>query len=404
MVIFAGARCALISPATPCYWDNILQSFQGDGCAPAPVQQCACRHLTDFAGASKPSIPMCSLSDMTSLSFGDIVHKLTLLFEIVIILFGIMNGGAALGYVLDARLRASVIERLKAPEAGFSVAKGDPDCWVWRLQLDELSDELDAPQGTAVALSEVMGIPFARLRAALPDEMLSTTLAAALGRKQAFSRSGMLAAHAARKSTASSRNGRRSSASVARDVEAGAVAAAAVRLEEMVGTALVLGFIQGAVMMNVVELAQHRSAAKRHFAGVRTPNGREFDQLVTDFVTMMGPGACARTQRRLAARASDDALPGPRQHRPPAQVAAARAAVEAHPESGGGWQLGREQQHGVCAGGARQAGDAQPEGVPPAAPQRRVHRRGGGGGCGEGRHVGGGAFSAARGVGDAHDA
>ena len=37
--------------------------------------------LTDFAGASKPSIPMCSLSDLTSFSFGDIVSKLKLLFE-----------------------------------------------------------------------------------------------------------------------------------------------------------------------------------------------------------------------------------------------------------------------------------------------------------------------------------
>ena len=81
MVIFAGARCALISPATPCYWDNILQSFQGNGCVPAPVQQCACRHLTDFAGASAPSIPMCSLSDLTSFDFGDVVQKLTLLLE-----------------------------------------------------------------------------------------------------------------------------------------------------------------------------------------------------------------------------------------------------------------------------------------------------------------------------------
>lgn len=104
LVVFAGSRCALISTQQPCYWDNLKQAFQGEGCVAAPAQQCACRHvrahampccrlfnadtyaspaqLTDFAGASKPSIPMCSLSDLTSFSFGDIISKLTLLFEV----------------------------------------------------------------------------------------------------------------------------------------------------------------------------------------------------------------------------------------------------------------------------------------------------------------------------------
>ena len=242
---------------------------------------------------------MCSLSDLTSFSFGDIVSKLKLLFEVVIILFGLMNGGAALGYVLDARLRAHVVGRLKTPEAGFTAVPGDPDCWVWRLQLDELHDDLDAPRGTAVVLSRIMGLPFARLRAALPDEMLTTPLAVALGRRQAFSLSGMLAVHMRQKSKHA-------------DAEAGAVAAvaeaasavasaAAVRLEQMVGTALVLGFLQANCLMHVVELAQHCSAAKRHFHGVTTPNGRDFTLLRTDFITMMQPG-CIDLRRKWLPR------------------------------------------------------------------------------------------------------
>ena len=79
--------------------------------------------------------------------------------QVVIILFGIMAGGAALGYALDARARAHTVERLKAPEAGFTAVPGDPDCWVWHLQLDELLDELDAPSGTAVVLSEMKLAP-----------------------------------------------------------------------------------------------------------------------------------------------------------------------------------------------------------------------------------------------------
>ncbi len=232
-----------------------------------------------------------------------------------------MNGGAALGYVLDARARLRTVERLKTPEAGFTTAPGDPDCWVWRLQLDELQNDLDAPSGTAVVLSEIMGMPFARLRAALPDEMLTTSLAAALGRKQAFSLSGMVGVSVQQKTKCldthsssliqddldarSSRLVKAAAGAVVdaeagavEDAEAGAAAAAAVseagvRMEQMVGTALVIAFLQAACLMHVVELAQHRSAAKRHFDGVLTPNGRAFDVLCTDFITMMSPGACA---------------------------------------------------------------------------------------------------------------
>ena len=222
-----------------------------------------------------------------------------------------MTGGAALGYVLDARARTRTIERLKAPESGFTAVPGDLDCWVWRLQLDALHDELDAPSGTAVVLSEIMGLPFARLRAALPDELLSTPLAAALGRKQAFSLSGMVSLRMQQESKRLETRGTSLSKVAAGDdqkdteaaVNAEATSDAAVRLEEMVGTALVLGFLQAACLMHVVELAKHRSAAKRHFHGVLTPNGREFDTLCTDFVTMMSPGACVRAGGRARSQA-----------------------------------------------------------------------------------------------------
>ena len=220
-----------------------------------------------------------------------------------------MAGGAALGYVLDTRACTRTIERIKAPEAGFSAVPGDPDCWVWRLQLDELNDELDAPSGTAVVLSEIMGLPFARLRAALPDELFGTPLAAALGRKQAFSLSGMVSVRMHQTSKRLGTRGASLSKVAAgddeKDTEAAAVTAeapgdAAVRLEEMVGTALVLGSLQAACLMHVVELAKHRSAANRHFHGVLTPNGRGFDTLCTDFVTMMSPGACMPACKQLA--------------------------------------------------------------------------------------------------------
>ena len=65
MLVFSGSRCPLIqNNSLGCTWDNVKQAFVGAGCVLSgqPVQ-CACRHLTDFQGASRPSIPVGRLSD-----------------------------------------------------------------------------------------------------------------------------------------------------------------------------------------------------------------------------------------------------------------------------------------------------------------------------------------------------
>ena len=351
---------------------------------------------------------MCSPSDLTSFSFGDIVSKLKMLFEVVLILFGLMNGGAALGCALDARARADVVRRLRQPEAGFFSPPGDPDCWVWRFTLDPLQDDIDAPSGSAVVLSAILGVPYVRLRAALPDEMVSSALCSAIGRKHVFSLSGMaaslsqqqqllrdmrrsrrdLARHLASAGAASwSHSGTAKVAAAGDGDDAGAdvaVARAATRLDELVGTALVLGFLQAACLMPVVQLAQHRSAARRYFGDDTTPAGRSFDVSCTDFITMLTPGACACCMRLLRARAAcacgvrvrhaRAASRGKltlqaarsrirrtfRHPRHQAQVAASRAHVEAAAEPEHGGLLGGQQHHRVRAGGTRPAGDGQP--------------------------------------------
>ena len=131
--------------------------------------RCACRHLTDFACASKPSIPTVSLQDLLSLSPSDIVTKLKMLFEVVCILFGLMNVGAAIGFVLDSRERRDFLKRVQSFDVGFRVAPAS-GAWLWAFSLEPLRGELDAPTGPAVALSALLGIPVIRLRAALPDE------------------------------------------------------------------------------------------------------------------------------------------------------------------------------------------------------------------------------------------
>jgi hypothetical protein len=52
----------------------------------------------------------------------------------------------------------------------------------------------------------------------------------------------------------------------------------------MVGTALVLAFIQVGQLMPVVELTRRISAAAARFEGLKTPAGWDFGKTQTDFV------------------------------------------------------------------------------------------------------------------------
>jgi hypothetical protein len=224
MLVFVGSACQLIraNNSFNCTWDNTLQAFAGDGCvgSGAPVQ-CACRHvraplrlqhaasgngccvrcaltrqrlrlqLTDFASVSTPSLPVCSLSDLTSLDAKDIITRMRLLFIVVVVLFGTMNLGALYGYALDRRQRLAFMARLRKPGTGCRVLEGGEEgTLLWRFNLQQLQAEFGAPTGSAVQLAVLMGLPAARLRAALPDDMLTWGLSEAVGRKMAFSASG----------------------------------------------------------------------------------------------------------------------------------------------------------------------------------------------------------------------
>ena len=330
-LVFTGPSCALIQPgnAYSCSWNNSAQAFTGAGCVASgePVR-CACRHLTDFACASKPSIPTVSLQDLLSLSPTDIVTKLKMLFEVVIILFCLMNVGAVYGYTLDSRERRKFLRRMKSPDVGFHVARAS-GAWLWTFSLEPLRDEVDAPNGPALALSALLGIPIVRLRAALPDELLTWDLATALGRKHVCSVSGFNQSLSLLGGmlppllgSQSKRNARRSSSSHKGGSSKGATTTPldpafadyggsfevaesryssgrfsrrssttqARTLEDFVGTALVLAFIQVAQLMPAVQLAARVSAAAAHFSGVTTPAGRDFRSTLTDFVTMLSSG------------------------------------------------------------------------------------------------------------------
>jgi hypothetical protein len=81
------------------------------------------------------------------------------------------------------------LDKLFVEEVGFRT--DDDGAWLWRFTLEPLRSEVDTPRGSAVHLTSLLGIPFARLRAALPDELLSWDMGAAMGRRYIFSRKGL---------------------------------------------------------------------------------------------------------------------------------------------------------------------------------------------------------------------
>ena len=220
--------------------------------------------------------------------------------------------GAGVGYIQDARMRAGIMRKLQEPRMGFQATK--EGALLWQFHLDPIDKDLAPPTGPAVELAKVFGMPLARLRAALPDELLEHTLAETLGRRYGLSASGMeesletqinltrrLSSVLSRSSSAGRKsqnghteysahnnghnghNGHTPKAAVKSETMPG-LTSGRQELELMVGTALVLAFIQVGQLMPVVELTRRISAAASHFENLRTPAGWDFGKTQTDFV------------------------------------------------------------------------------------------------------------------------
>ena len=168
---FQGDGCSVT-----CYWNATAQAFAGAGCVIAPSTSCGCRHLTEFASSSAPTISTCSASDMLSLSPGDIVTKLRVFLIMICGLFGGMHLGAFFAWLLDRQDHHNTISHLQAPEGdpkycGFRKC-GPEGAWTWHLLQTGVdgAGDIYAVQGTLVQAAAVIGLPAARLRMAIPDE------------------------------------------------------------------------------------------------------------------------------------------------------------------------------------------------------------------------------------------
>ena len=336
--VFYGTDCQLWQDnALNCSWDNVKQAFVGGGCVPVGnTTQCMCRHLTDFTSARPPKVATCSLSDMTSLSAGDIITKLRFLFIVVITLFSVMNVGAIIGFVLDVQERRATLAKLLQPEMGFEELDGG--VWTWRCVQEPLTRAVAAPAGSAMHLASVLGLPFVRLRAALPECAFAGSVGQALGRREGLSVNGFqesrgenvavmtqllqalsccgvsrerIPAFAVDDATDKTKIGVASQQPMSqhlssprahgimmaraeleghntmRHVDAKSDASA----ETLIGTALVFAFLTNAKVLPVVEHARRLSAAATHFAGVTIPGiDRDFEALHAMFTVMLSEG------------------------------------------------------------------------------------------------------------------
>ena len=376
---FTGSTCALrhtTNSSAPCFFNVTAQTFSGIGCVASPLTRCACTHLTDPIGASqhfssspRVNIPVASFADMMNLNPVALVTQLKILFIVVVSLFGSLHIGAIIAFVMDRREKAAVAERLSDPSCGFRIASDGT--FLWRFSLDPLAKEVASPTGPAVELSALLGIPFARLRAALPDEMCSTDFSAALGRRHGFSAAGMalwrdlhrkllsssgrrsssgktlshmsmtlgeedntgdsdmsprfhspsnssyiarlnlrtqeptrfmgletfLAAETVPRSTSLLADGtlyKRRSSSVLLEAETLELKPPAFDIytarEELVGTAIVIAFLQITQLLPVVEISRMRGAASSYFSDLTMPAGGCFDDITTKFLTLLNPG------------------------------------------------------------------------------------------------------------------
>ena len=268
------------------------------------------------------------------------------LFIVVIVLFGVMNVGALFGFYEDMKERRELLEHITRPECGF--AERPDGAWTWTFRQNLLQRAVERPSGSAVEIAAVLGFPFIRLRAALPEELFAGSVAQSLGRKDGMSATGLLAARDenlavmqvlkhgmscfscrpadkipdfeegshTEKSPAWNSHARGESlvgkAALLPPVSAHMLdyddhIKSSETLEwmvhepdptDMVGTALCFAFMANQKVLPVVELAERQAAATAHFGELRVPGiDHSFSDLVSKFQVMLGPDAGTLTAR-----------------------------------------------------------------------------------------------------------
>ena len=277
--VFYGAQCAMWQPGNvyACHWDAASQSFNGTGCVAATTTQCATLHLTTFASTSAPRIAVASASDLTDINPADLTTKLRMLFGVVIGLFGLMHVGAAVGRVQDGAEQRSAVAQLRSRSLGFAAQKGG--AWTWRCTQDAVSSERQGNSGSLVELARLVGMPYIRLRAAIPEALLPGSVAAATGCAAGLSAAHVLTGTGKAVATGSSH----------KDVESADASPEYDDTVALTSTALVYALMSMRCLVAEGELERQLALSCAHFASIGADDaaGTRLRQLKTYFAAML---------------------------------------------------------------------------------------------------------------------
>ena len=311
LLVYSGAACQLwqANNTARCFWNATGQAFQGPGCvASAAPSQCPCGHLTDFSVLTFPSIPVATPTQMLAVSPKDLVTKLRFFFWLIFGLFIGMHIGCLAGLGVDIRRKRIVLKTLTSPELGFEALPNG--VWTWAVQQDPLTEALGPVTGSAVRLARLIGMPYVRLRCAIPEELLPGDLAHVVGRSEGLSMTAnaqlsgdihsLMAAALGSGTGVACLCGTKGGTSVsAEEGHAGLapplskssslVATPDKALARMTSTALVFAFMWVRLLVPRKELIVRQAAASRHFAGV-VSCGNSFDTLVERFMDLLAAG------------------------------------------------------------------------------------------------------------------
>jgi hypothetical protein len=233
--VYTGASCAARKPgnAADCYWDALTQAFAGDGCVLGSTLKAGATHLTDFTAFHMPRAPLALPSQRVAdvLSPAGITTLWTRLRWMVVTVgsAALLTTlfAAAVHFIVDRRVAKAALAAVQTRRLGFSRKPGG--VWTWMLSSRTNTQRgNDADPGPLAALAALAGVPPARLRLAIPEELLSGSLAAVLGRRAA--RAAARAAASAPKPTPS-RRGRRSTGPLPRSVRPPALDVSAATLQ-----------------------------------------------------------------------------------------------------------------------------------------------------------------------------
>ena len=109
--------------------------------------------------------------------------KLTYWLTVMAALFGVMHFCSALLMGQSALANRATLALLKDKSSlGFAVDR--TGAWSWSFPQEDPAAQTARLQGPAVAASAILGMPFVRLRCALPPELFEGDMALALGSRQ----------------------------------------------------------------------------------------------------------------------------------------------------------------------------------------------------------------------------